>query len=81
MPTHGDSFDAKLRLQVLSAVRHGDFSVRLPVERIGLNGKIADAFNDSLDMNDRLARGTERQVEREHPAELGTVDGGTDAHT
>src|SRR5262245_56903745 len=33
-------------LTALQAVRDGDFSVRLPGDRAGLAGKIADTFNE-----------------------------------
>ena len=33
-------------LQALEAVRNGDFSARLPQDWTGLEGKIADRFND-----------------------------------
>ncbi len=35
-------------LQALQAVRSGDFSVRLPGDRTGIDGKIADTFNDII---------------------------------
>jgi HAMP domain-containing protein len=36
-------------------MRDGDFSVRLPVEWIGLEGKIADTFNDIAAANEQMA--------------------------
>ena len=38
-------------LQALQAVRDGDFSVRLPGDWVGLEGKIADTFNDIVAAN------------------------------
>ncbi len=52
--------DTKLLLSTLVAVKNGDFSVRLPVEWTGINGKIADAFNDIIELNARMARELER---------------------
>src|SRR6516162_6792701 len=43
-------------LKALLALRRGDFSVRLAPNLSGLDGKIADAFNDVLQINERLAR-------------------------
>ena len=40
--------------------RSGDFSVRLPAGWSGIYGKIADAFNDVLTMNEHRARETAR---------------------
>ena len=38
-------------LGVLLAVRNGDFSVRMPIDRTGLAGKIADTLNDVVQQN------------------------------
>jgi HAMP domain-containing protein/signal transduction histidine kinase/CheY-like chemotaxis protein len=42
------------------ALKNGDFSVRLPVDCVGIDGKIADAFNDVMDLNQRFAEELER---------------------
>src|SRR2546428_8702258 len=47
-------------LRALQQVRDGNFSVRLPVEWSGLSGKIADAFNDIVSSNARIADELER---------------------
>src|SRR5688572_19666633 len=47
-------------LNALIAIRSGDFSARLPEDWLGLNGKIADVFNDVVEMNQRMARELER---------------------
>jgi HAMP domain-containing protein/signal transduction histidine kinase/CheY-like chemotaxis protein len=47
-------------LKALLAFRRGDFSVRLAPNLTGLDGKIADAFNDVLEINQRLAAELER---------------------
>src|SRR5687768_4207767 len=41
-------------------MKKGDFSVRMPVEFTGVQGKIADALNDILDLNERTATEIER---------------------
>src|SRR5947209_13327213 len=41
-------------LDVLLAVGRGDFSVRMPYEKTGLDGKIYDALNEVIEMNQRL---------------------------
>ena len=38
------------------AFKKGDFSVRLPVDLEGMDGKIADAFNDVIELNQRMSR-------------------------
>jgi HAMP domain-containing protein/signal transduction histidine kinase/CheY-like chemotaxis protein len=47
-------------LAALTALRKGDFSVRLPIHLVGLDGKIADAFNDVVDLSQKFARELER---------------------
>ncbi len=48
--------DLQQMLYALQAVRAGDFSVRLPGDRIGLAGKIADTFNEVVAANERMAQ-------------------------
>ncbi|HWW89037.1 MAG TPA: hypothetical protein VNZ26_35835, partial [Vicinamibacterales bacterium] len=44
--SHGvDAFSREL-LAALLSLRNGDFAVRLPSDLTGVNGKIADAFNE-----------------------------------
>src|SRR4029450_4339837 len=47
-------------LSALRAFRKGDFSVRLPANLSGLDGEIADAFNDVVELNERMTRELER---------------------
>src|SRR5690606_35992442 len=55
-----DDLDLRRLLKVLQGIRDGDFSVRLPGDRTGLSGKIADAVNEIASTNQRLAREIER---------------------
>ena len=55
-----NALDAKLLLKTLTALKKGDFSVRLPSDWAGVNGKIADTLNDVIEINDRLAKEMER---------------------
>ena len=60
---HGEilsSADLHALLHALQAVRVGDFSVRLPGDRTGLAGKIADTFNEIVAANQRMAQQLER---------------------
>ena len=43
-------------LQAMLAFRSGDFSTRLPMGLTGVEGKIADAFNEVVAMSERRAR-------------------------
>src|SRR4026207_1884205 len=47
-------------LRVLQGVRDGDFSVRLPGDWTGLEGKIADTINEIVTSNARMASELER---------------------
>src|SRR5262245_19587971 len=53
-PAGVDPFAREL-LDSLLALRDGKFAVRLPADLTGLNGKIADAFNDIAKVSDRRA--------------------------
>jgi len=48
--------DRSVLLQALRAYRKGDFSVRLPLDLVGIDGEIAVAFNDAVELNQMLAR-------------------------
>ena len=47
--------DRSVLLQALRAYRKGDFSVRLPMDLIGVDGEIAAAFNDVVELNEMFA--------------------------
>src|SRR5947209_5666002 len=53
--TDGDAFNLHL-LHALQSVRLGDFSARLPGDATGVNGKIADTFNEIVASNQRMAQ-------------------------
>src|SRR5262245_19250335 len=48
--------DAKAILKALNALKRGDFSARLPMEWTGMNGKVADTFNELAEL---IGRSTE----------------------
>jgi HAMP domain-containing protein/signal transduction histidine kinase/CheY-like chemotaxis protein len=52
--------EPKLLLKSLRAFRKGDFSIRLPLDLTGIDGEIADAFNDILELNQGLVRELDR---------------------
>jgi HAMP domain-containing protein/CheY-like chemotaxis protein/signal transduction histidine kinase len=52
--------DLTLLLKVLSAVKKGDFSARMPLDWTGIPGKIADSLNDIIELNDKMSRGIGR---------------------
>jgi HAMP domain-containing protein/signal transduction histidine kinase/DNA-binding response OmpR family regulator len=58
--TAAPAIDARLVLEALLKFKRGDFSVRLPVDEVGLNGKIYDTLNDILELNASMAAELER---------------------
>src|SRR5437899_3019576 len=50
-----DELNSAALLSALQTFKRGDFSVRLPVNWIGMAGKIADTFNDVVEMNQWMA--------------------------
>src|SRR5258706_3843706 len=53
---HVDPAEGLALLEALQAMRIGDFSVRLPGNLTGLEGKIADTFNEIVAGNERMAQ-------------------------
>jgi HAMP domain-containing protein len=49
------SFESHL-LKVLADIRKGNFSVRMPLDETGVNGKICDALNDIIEQNERKVK-------------------------
>src|SRR5205085_2204887 len=74
--------DASALLTALIALKKGDFSVRLPVEWTGVAGKVADTFNEVVELNqrmatelDRLSRVVGKEGKITQRASLGDVSG------
>jgi HAMP domain-containing protein/CheY-like chemotaxis protein/signal transduction histidine kinase len=55
-----DSSSSQDLLHALQAMRSGDFSVRMMGNHLGIEGKIADTFNDIVAANQRMAQQLER---------------------
>ena len=51
-----DTIDNRVALGVLTAVKRGDFSARMPANWTGGAGKVASALNDIIESNQRLER-------------------------
>ena len=51
-----DSPNAYELLRVLSEVRNGNFMVRMPIDGIGMNGKIYDTLNHIISLNETLVQ-------------------------
>ena len=55
-----DYLDTRQLLEVLVAVKKGDFSVRMPLDKTGVAGKIADTLNDIIELKQRVVQEYER---------------------
>jgi HAMP domain-containing protein/signal transduction histidine kinase/CheY-like chemotaxis protein len=69
-------------LNALATLKSGDFSVRLPLDWVGIAGKVADTFNEVVALNQRMSRelarlrelvGREGRINQR--ASLGEVEG------
>ena len=58
--TAAGGIDATVLLKAMHALKKGDFSVRLPLEWTGVAGKVADTFNEVIELNERMARELDR---------------------
>jgi hypothetical protein len=47
-------------LKTLVAFKNGNFAVRMPVDRTGIEGKIADALNEVIELNQRMTSELDR---------------------
>src|SRR5258708_4402209 len=78
--------DAQVLLTTLIAFKKGNFAARMPLDRTGVEGKIADALNDILDLNqqmvselDRISRAVGKEGKITQRASIGSA-GGAWAH-
>src|SRR5579863_7654592 len=58
--TNGKPDPSQELLQALQAMRSGDFSVRMTGDHLGIDGKIADTFNEIVAANQRMAQQLDR---------------------
>src|SRR5881409_2326263 len=50
-----EMLDRGALLKALRALRKGEFSVRMPMDLVGIDGEIAQAFNDVVEINEMIA--------------------------
>jgi methyl-accepting chemotaxis protein len=55
-----ERLEPRLLLKALRAFRRGDFSVRLPADLIGVDGDIAEAFNEIVELNEQKTQELQR---------------------
>jgi HAMP domain-containing protein/CheY-like chemotaxis protein/signal transduction histidine kinase len=58
--SNGNPDPSQELLHALQAMRSGDFSVRMTGDHLGIEGKIADTFNEIVAANQRMAQQLER---------------------
>ncbi len=46
--------DLRELLHVLTEMKNGNFNVRMPIDEVGLNGKICDTLNDIISLNEKM---------------------------
>src|SRR5262245_58766657 len=78
----GDEVDLETLLAALTALRRGDFSVRLPTKWTGLSGKVGDTFNEVMDQLegmtnelDRISRVVGKEGKIKQRASVGGLSG------
>src|SRR5579862_5465189 len=49
-----DSEDYKMILSVLTEVKKGNFTVRMPIDKFGVQGKVYDTLNDIIALNEQM---------------------------
>ncbi|HYF33529.1 MAG TPA: HAMP domain-containing protein, partial [Chitinophagaceae bacterium] len=52
--SHADGLDGSQLLHILNEVKNGNFSVRMPIDQVGLNGKICDTLNEIISLNEKM---------------------------
>jgi HAMP domain-containing protein/CheY-like chemotaxis protein/GAF domain-containing protein len=55
-----DTVDAKALLKALRTMARGDFSYRLPLDQTGLTGELNQAFNNVIELQERLTKELDR---------------------
>ena len=48
--------DDKELLRILIQVRNGNFSVRMPIDEVGVKGKVCDTLNEIISLNEEMMR-------------------------
>src|ERR1700730_12245736 len=57
---HVNGVQSRMLLKALTSFKGGEFAVRLPSDWVGISGRIADTFNDCMELRQRLTRELER---------------------
>ena len=49
-----NGLDYSTLLKVLMEVKNGNFNVRMPIDEVGMNGKICDTLNEIISLNEKM---------------------------
>src|SRR5687767_9547010 len=49
-----NELDSRELLQILNEVKNGNFNVRMPIDKVGINGKICDTLNEIIFLNQKM---------------------------
>src|SRR5258708_7870014 len=49
-----DGLNTRELLRVLTEVKNGNFSVRMPIDEVGISGKIFDTLNEVISLNEKM---------------------------
>src|SRR5689334_8478446 len=60
MSTAAERLEPRSLLKALRAFRRGDFSIRLPADLIGVDGDIAEVFNEIVELNEQKTQELQR---------------------
>jgi HAMP domain-containing protein/signal transduction histidine kinase/CheY-like chemotaxis protein len=52
--SHENHLNEEELLRVLTEVKNGNFTVRMPIDQLGLSGKICDTLNDIISLNEKM---------------------------
>ena len=81
--TRAKKRESNVLLKTLIAFKAGNFSVRMPVDQTGIEGKIADTLNEILELNrtmaselDRISRVVGKDGKITQRASIGSASGG-----
>jgi len=53
---YNEGLDERELLKVLSEMRNGNFSTRLPIDKLGISGKICDTLNEIISLNETFVQ-------------------------
>src|SRR5882757_7673848 len=56
LPPDESLLDDKELLRILMEVRNGNFGVRMPIDEVGVKGKICDTLNEIISLNEQMMR-------------------------